>query len=206
MLTYRDGKTVLVTPISADDLKALRVGDVFYLSGKLTTARDAAHFRAISEGGLPVSLRGGVLLHAGPIVRAHPGGSYEMISVGPTTSMRMEKFEAACIKATGVRLIIGKGGMGEATARACRDFGCVCCVMPAGCAIAAAVCVEEIERADWLDLGMPEALWTCRVKDFGPLIVSIDTEGSNYFEEIKRGCRQRKDEQLARLYERFGAG
>ena len=199
MRISRDGRTVLVTPISADDLRELRVGDVFWLSGRLTTARDSAHRRATEEGApLPVDLRGGVLLHAGPIVRAREDG-WEMVSIGPTTSMRMERFEYAFVKTAGVRLIIGKGGMGEATARACREFGCVHCVMPSGCAVSAACCVEAIERADWLDLGTPEALWTCRVKDFGPLIVSIDSEGNNYFAEKQRAYRQRRDEQLARL-------
>ena len=75
MLIKKDGKTVLVTPISAEDLKGLRTGDVFWLSGRLTTARDAAHARVAEEGrALPVDLRGGVLLHAGPIVRKRDGG------------------------------------------------------------------------------------------------------------------------------------
>ena len=204
MTTYKDGRRILSAPLSEDDLRALHVGDIFYLSGMLTTGRDAVHRRVVEEGrALPADLRGGVLLHAGPIVRKREDGGWDMVSIGPTTSMRMEKFEAAFVETTGVRLIIGKGGMGDATSKACRDFGCVHCVMPAGCAVAAAVCVEEIERVDWLDLGMPEALWTCRVKDFGPLIVSIDAGGSNYFAAKSREYRLRRDEQLALLAARF---
>ncbi|MCR5577474.1 MAG: L(+)-tartrate dehydratase subunit beta [Oscillospiraceae bacterium] len=200
MTTYKDGRRILSAPLSDDDLRSLRIGDIFYLSGTLTTGRDAVHRRVVEEGrALPVDLRGGVLLHAGPIVRPLEGGGWEMVSIGPTTSMRMEKFEYEFVKATDVRLLIGKGGMKENAARACRDFGCVHCVMPAGCAVAAALSVEEIVGADWLDLGMPEALWTCRVREFGPLIVSIDAEGRNYFEEKKAEYRRHKDEQLARL-------
>lgn len=98
-----------------------------------------------------------------------------MVSVGPTTSMRMEKFEEEFIKETGVKLIVGKGGMGEGTMRGCRDYKALHAVFSAGCAVVAAVCVEQIEDANWKDLGMPETLWTCKVKEFGPLIISIDT-------------------------------
>ena len=82
-------------------------------------------------------------------------------------------------------VIIGKGGMGEGTMRGCRDNKALHCVFPAGCAVVAATCVEKILSANWKDLGMPETLWTCKVKEFGPLIVSIDTHGHNIFEENK---------------------
>ena len=108
-----------------------------------------------------------------------------MVSVGPTTSMRMEKFEYEFVKTTGVRIIVGKGGMKENTERACKEFGALHCVFPAGNAVVAAVEVQEIVDAQWKDLGMPETLWHCHVKEFGPLIVSIDACGRNYFEEKK---------------------
>ncbi|MDH8335345.1 fumarate hydratase C-terminal domain-containing protein, partial [Klebsiella pneumoniae] len=81
------------------------------------------------------------------------------------------------IAKTGVKLIVGKGGMGKGTEEGCMEHKALHCVFPAGCAVVAAVCVEEIEDAQWRDLGMPETLWVCRVKEFGPLIVSIDTHG-----------------------------
>ena len=89
---------------------------------------------------------------AGPIVRDHGDDKFEMISVGPTTSMRMEKFEYEFVKQTGVRLIVGKGGMGPETARACKDFGALHCVFPAGNAVLAATEVEEIESATGVNL------------------------------------------------------
>ena len=127
-----------------------------------------------------------------------------MVSVGPTTSMRMEKFEYEFVKTTGVRVIVGKGVMKENTANACRDFGCIHCVIPAGNAVVAAVCVEEIERAEWRDLGMPETLWNCRVREFGPLIVSIDAEGRHHFEAKKVEYNQRKDEQVELISKQVG--
>lgn len=122
-----------------------------------------------------------------------------MVSVGPTTSMRMEKFEKEFIKQTGVKLIVGKGGMGQGTMEGCRDYKALHCVFPAGCAVLAAECVEEIVDAQWKELGMPETLWVCKVKEFGPLIVSIDTHGRNIFEENKIEFNKRKDIAIAEI-------
>lgn len=189
-------KKILTTPIKAEDLEDIKVGDVIYLNGHIVTCRDVAHRRLI-EGGikLPVNLEGGAIFHAGPIVRPIPEqeGKYEMVSIGPTTSMRMEKFEKEFVAETGVKLIVGKGGMGPNTEAACKEHKALHVVFPAGCAVVAAVCVEEIEEVHWLDLGMPEALWVSRVKEFGPLIVSIDTTGRNLFEENKVTFNQRKE-------------
>lgn len=193
-------KKILTTPIKPEDLEDIHAGDIVYLNGYITTCRDVAHRRLIEEGRkLPVDLEGGAILHAGPIIRTLSENQYEMVSVGPTTSMRMEKFEEQFIKATGVRLIVGKGGMGEGTMRGCRDYKALHAVFPAGCAVVAAACVEKIEDANWKDLGMPETLWTCKVKEFGPLIISIDIHGRNLFEENKVKFNQRKDAAIAEI-------
>ena len=205
MVEIRDGKKVLVTPVSAEDLKDIHIGDIIYLDGSLTTCRDVAHRRVVEEGReIPVDVRNNAILHAGPIIRPLENDKFEMVSVGPTTSMRMEKFEYEFVKETGVRVIVGKGGMKENTANACKDFGCIHCVIPAGNAVVAAVCVEEIVRAEWRDLGMPETLWNCRVREFGPLIVSIDSYGKNYFEEMKVEYNKRKDEQIEKISKEVG--
>lgn len=193
-------KKVLTTPISAEDLKDIHVGDVIYLNGYLTTCRDVAHRRVVEEGRpLPISVKDGAILHAGPIIRPLGDDKYQMVTVGPTTSMRMEKFEEQFVEETGVRLIIGKGGMGDGTMRACQEHKALQCVFPAGCAVVAANCVEEIVDANWKDLGMPETLWTCKVREFGPLIVAIDTYGRNLFEENKVIFNQRKAKALEEI-------
>ena len=198
-------KKVLTTPIQPEDLADITVGDVIYLTGYLTTCRDVAHRRVIEEGRkLPVDVKNGAILHAGPIIRKRGEGKYEMVTVGPTTSMRMEKFEEAFIAETGVRLIIGKGGMKDGTMRGCRDHKALHCVFPAGCAVVAATCVEEIVDANWLDLGMPETLWTCKVKEFGPLIVSIDSHGRNLFEENKVIFNERKEKACEEICKQVG--
>lgn len=205
MVEIRDGKKILTTPISAEDLKDIHIGDIVYLTGSLTTCRDVAHRRVVEEGReIPVDVRGNAILHAGPIIRPLEGDKFEMVSVGPTTSMRMEKFEYDFVKTTGVRVIIGKGGMRENTERACKELGAIHCVFPAGNAVVAAVEVEEIVKAEWRDLGMPETLWNCRVKEFGPLIVSIDCEGRNYFEGKKVEYNKKKDEQVELISKQVG--
>lgn len=203
MLTERNGKKILITPVSQEDLADIRIGDIVWLDGDLMTCRDVAHRRLIEYGrSLPYDIRDKAIFHAGPIVRKKEDGTgeYEIVSVGPTTSMRMEKFEYDFVQQTGVRVIVGKGGMGPNTEKACREFGAIHCVFPAGCAVTAAMSVEEIAEHHWDELGMPETLWCCHVKEFGPLIVSIDTEGRNLFEENKVIFNGRKEAAKQQIY------
>ena len=195
-------KKILTTPIKDEDLEDLRVGDVVYLTGHIVTCRDVAHRRLIEfKRELPVDIRGGAIFHAGPIVRKLDNGKYEMVSIGPTTSMRMEKFEKEFIEQTGVKLIVGKGGMGPLTEEGCKQHKAVHAIFPGGCAVLAATQVEEIERAEWLDLGMPETLWVNRVKELGPLIISIDTQGNNLIEQNKAEFNAKKGPIVKKIHE-----
>lgn len=188
-------KKVLTTPIQDKDIMDLRIGDIIYLTGTIVTCRDVAHRRLIEEGiELPVDLKGLAIFHAGPIVKDHGNSNYEMISIGPTTSMRMEKFEKEFIEQTGVKLIVGKGGMGKNTEEGCKEHKAIHLVYPAGNAVYAAKKVDLIKEVHWTDLGMPESLWVSDVTEFGPLIVSIDTEGNNIFENNKVEFNKKKEE------------
>jgi L(+)-tartrate dehydratase beta subunit len=192
-------RKILKTPIRDEDIESLEAGDVVYLDGLLVTCRDVGHRRLIELGqALPVDLRGNAIFHAGPIV-VKDGAGWKIISIGPTTSMRMESFEEDFIARTGVKLIVGKGGMGAGTEEGCRRHKALHAVFPGGCAVLAATKVEAIERVEWLDLGMPEALWVMRVKEFGPLIISIDTKGNNLFEINKRAFNERKIPAIAEI-------
>ena len=205
MVEMKDGKKILTTPISAEDLADIHVGDIIYLNGSMTTCRDVAHRRLVEEGReLPVDVRNAAILHAGPIIRPLENSRFEMVSVGPTTSMRMEKFEKEFVENTGVKVIIGKGGMGPNTEYACKNYKAIHCVFPAGNAVVAATKVEEIVDAQWRDLGMPETLWHCRVNEFGPLIVSIDTDGRNLFEENKVIFNERKEKAIEEICKHVG--
>lgn len=186
-------KKILTTPITYEQIKDLTIGDTIYLTGMLATCRDSGHRRVVQDKVLPerFSFKDGAIFHAGPIVGKDANGKQYMVSIGPTTSRRMEPAEAQFIEQTGVRLVIGKGGMMEKTAEACKKFGAIHCAFPGGCAVVAAQAVEEITDVEWLDFGMPEALWVMRVKEFGPLVVSIDTKGGNLFENNKEVFRER---------------
>jgi L(+)-tartrate dehydratase beta subunit len=176
-------KKIISTPIAVDELAGLKTGDIVYLNGMLVTGRDEVYERVVLEGQAPpLDLRGLALFHAGPIVRDAGKNSWEMVAVGPTTSMRMESCQGEFLELSGARLIVGKGGMGAKTAEACRRLGAIHTVFPGGCAVLAAAQVEAIEAVHWLELGMAEAMWVLRVKDFGPLIVSIDAAGNNIFQ------------------------
>ena len=184
------------TPISERVIRRLRVGDQVYLSGVIITARDAAHKRIIryiqEARDLPFSLEGSALYHCGPIVR-RLNGEWRVLAAGPTTSMRMEPFEAELVK-MGVKVIIGKGGMGDKTKDSLRRYGSVYCAFTGGAAALAAKHVESVVDVKWLDLGMPEAVWILRVKRFGPLIVSMDSHGRSLYEEVRSEAMRNLEE------------
>jgi len=176
-------KKIITTPVTDEAIAELRVGDIFYLSGTLATGRDDVHRRVVHEGiQSPFDFRGLAIFHAGPIIK-EKGEQYELISVGPTSSIRMEEWAADFIARTGVKIMIGKGGMGSKTAAACRDHKALHCVYPGGCAVLGASQTEKVTAVYWRELGMPECLWVMQVREFGPLMVSIDTQGTNLFAE-----------------------
>ena len=185
----------LRTPISEGDVRRLQLGDVIYVSGTMVTARDSAHRRAMellrSGQKLPVDLKDGVLYHCGPVVQK-VDDEWRVVSAGPTTSIRMEPFEAEFIKLTGVRVIVGKGGMGADTTRACQEHGAVYAAFTGGCGALAANAIKRVVGVEWLDLGIPEALWIFEVEEFGPLVVTIDAHGNNYHERIGEEAERRK--------------
>jgi L(+)-tartrate dehydratase beta subunit len=177
------GRRLIHTPIDEESIHDLRIGDIVYLSGVLVTGRDEVHSRIVSAGmPPPLDFRGMAMYHADPIIRESPG-LYELISVGPTSSIRMEEWAADFIEKTGIKMMIGKGGMGKKTADACRRLKAIHCVYPGGCAVLGASQVEAVENLFWRELGMPECVWVMRVREAGPLIVSIDSQGNNLFGE-----------------------
>ncbi|RLI40185.1 fumarate hydratase [Candidatus Bathyarchaeota archaeon] len=177
------------TPVSEENVRKLRVGDVLFISGTLLTARDSGHERALEylrEGKpLPVDFSGMTLYHVGPVVKKE-GDKWKIISAGPTTSARLEMYEADFIEKTGVKIIIGKGGMGSKTAEACKRFGAVYAIFTGGAGALATKAVEEVVKVEWLDLGVPEALWVMKVREFGPLTVVIDSTGENFYEKMRK--------------------
>ena len=166
-------------PVKNEDLTDLKIGDVITLTGNIITARDQAHKR-ILEQGAPLDIEGAAIFHVGPIISEDENG-YKMVAVGPTTSMRMNPYQSDVID-MGPKIVIGKGGMDDTVRKALVKNNALYVVATGGCAALYVDAVEEIESVDWLDLGMPEAMWNLKVKDFGPLIVAMDSEGNSLYD------------------------
>lgn len=144
--------------------------------------RDQAHKRYVeykkSGKFVPIDLNGSVIFHCGPLVRREEK-AWVVLVAGPTTSKRMEPFTADLLKLSRVRVIVGKGGMGRLTLRALKKYGAVYCDFTGGAGVLAARSIKKVLDVKWLDLGLPEAVWFLEVKKFGPLIVSMNTEGND---------------------------
>ncbi|MCQ5375991.1 MAG: FumA C-terminus/TtdB family hydratase beta subunit [Methanomassiliicoccales archaeon] len=179
---------ILNTPLSKEFVRSLRVGETVRLNGIVYTGRDEVHRRALEmhERGekLPVDLKGATLFHCGPIVKNESTG-WKVLAAGPTTSARMNALEPKFIENFGVRAIIGKGGMSRQTVDAMKRFGCVYLAATGGTAVTIAKSIRRVVGVEWSDLGMAEALWIFEVKDFGPLIVAIDTNGESLYERVE---------------------
>lgn len=191
----------LTLPLSEADVRSLHVGDPVLLSGVMLTGRDAAHAYFVEQlmrDPIPPSeaqvaeavkevLRGGAIYHCGPVVKK-TNGSYVFVAAGPTTSTREEPYEADVIRHFGVRVVIGKGGMGPKTLAACQEYGAIYLHAIGGAATLIAKTVEEVEAVYKLEFGVPEALWRIRVKDF-PGVVTMDSHGASIHEEVERSSR-----------------
>lgn len=173
----------LNTPLKDEDINKLKAGDTVYLTGKIFTARDSAHKRII-ESGAPMDLEGVVLFHAGPIIRQQDD-EYKIVAVGPTTSMRMNPYEADVLD-MGVKAVIGKGGMDENTQKALVRNNAVFLTAVGGCAALYVSSINNVDSVEWLDLGMPEAIWQLDVTRFGPLIVTMDSNNENLYKKNKK--------------------
>ena len=193
----------LTTPISEKDARKLKVGDIIYVTGEhVYTARDEAHERALEmyEKGEkpPVDFEGSVVYHVGPVAW-QKDGKWEIVSAGPTTSIRMELFEDEFLRKYKARIIIGKGGMGAKTLEALKEVGAVYCSFTGGCGALAAKGLKEVRAYLWDDLGMPEALWVITAEEFGPLLVTMDSHGDSLHDVMDKRVAERKAEVYARI-------
>lgn len=176
----------LTTPISLSDITRLKVGDEVSITGVLFTGRDAVH-KYLHEGGqLPpgVNLKGGVLYHCGPVVIKDEEGNWKCVAAGPTTSIREEPYQWQVIRDLGLRGVIGKGGMGEKTLEACKQYGCAYLHAIGGAAQVLAQCVQRVPNVYLMDkFGAPEAIWEFEVVNF-PAIVTMDSHGNSLHREV----------------------
>jgi fumarate hydratase subunit beta len=189
-------------PITEEQVRPLNSGDIVYVSGVVHTMRDMGHRRALdmlTRGEkLPFDLHGGVLWHCAPIVRKAPDGKWEAISAGPTTSSRFTYLGSELIRRLQIRCTIGKGTMLSKAVETMKEVGSCFLNSTGGCAALYSGKIEEVVDVHWTDLGLPEATWVLRMKEFGPLIVGIDSHGSSLFEQVGKTMRQN----LASIYKK----
>ena len=181
----------LTTPLTEADVRQLKLEDTVSLSGVIFGIRDATQIRIFDEGvPPPVSMEGGACLHTAPGVRKLPNGKYEKLSIGTTTSTRMDRFVPGLIEQYGVRAVIGKGGLLAGSVETMQKAGGVYLAIVGGAAALETLQVEEILDVWWEDL-MPECFWKFRVKELGPLIVAIDSHGNSLYQRIKDAAAER---------------
>ena len=181
----------LQTPLSEADVRELKLEDTVSIDGTIFGIRDATQIRIFDHGvAPPADLAGSVCLHTAPGVRKLPDGRYEKICIGTTTSTRMDRFVPGLVEQYGVRAIVGKGGVLEGSIEAMQRGGAVYLAIVGGAAALETLQIEEIEEVWWEDL-MPECLWKFRVKDFGPLIVAVDSHGNSHYRAIQERAAAR---------------
>ena len=194
----------LTMPVTEDDVRRLRINDTVTLQGRLFGIRDATQIALFDRGReTRLDLRGHAVIHTAPNVKkvppspAHPTG-YAPVCIGTTTSMRMERFTEPLMRNLGVRIIIGKGGLGPSSLAAFRELGGVYLAIVGGTAALETTWIEAIEDVDLDDLN-PESLWQFRIRDFGPLLVAMDSHGGSLYDAVDHAARDRRQAALAAM-------
>ena len=189
----------LSTPLSEDDVRQLKVRDTVTVNGHIFGIRDATQIRMFDQQQEPpVDLKGAICIHTAPSLRK-VGDKWEKISIGTTTSTRMERFTPPLIENYGVRAVVGKAGLLEGSLDAMKKFGACYLAIVGGAAALETTQIEEVEAVYWEDLH-PEAIYKFRVKDFGPLIVAMDSQGNHLYFDVKKQIAQK----LPELYKSLG--
>ena len=194
----------LEMPVSEDDVRRLRINDTVTLQHRLFGIRDATQIALFDRGrSTRLDLRGHAVIHTAPNVKKverspdHPTG-YAPVCIGTTTSMRMERFTEPLMRELGVRIIVGKGGLGPASLAAFRELGGAYLAIVGGTAALETTWIEAIEDVDLDDLN-PESLWQFRIRDFGPLLVAMDSHGGSLYDSVDHAARGRRAAALAAL-------
>ena len=194
----------LPTPVSEADIRRLKINDTVTLQNTLFGIRDATQIHMFDyDRKTKFDLTGHAVIHTAPNVRKvsisseFPAG-YEAICIGTTTSDRMERFTRPLMTQNGVRIIVGKGGMREDSSKAFAELGGVYLAIIGGTAALETTWIEQIEDVDMDDLN-PESLWRFKIRDFGPLLVAMDSHGGSIYQEVKSEVARNKLDVLKSL-------
>jgi len=180
----RTGREIrLAAPLTEESVRQLKVGDVVLIDGEMFTGRDAVH-AYLMKNEAPVSLKGQIIYHCGPVVLGKEG-DYRMTAAGPTTSIREEPYQGEIIRKFSLRAVMGKGGMGAKTLAAMKENGAVYLNAIGGAAQYYARCIEKVLGVHLLEFGIPEAMWHIQVKEF-PAIVTMDAHGNSLHADVEK--------------------
>ena len=187
-------EVVLTAPLTEEQVRSLKVGDVVILNGEMHTGRDALH-KYLMDHDSPIDLNGGVIYHCGPVMLKDAEG-WHVKAAGPTTSAREEPYQGDIMKKFGIRAVIGKGGMGPKTLAALKEHGGVYLNAVGGAAQYYAECIKKVNGVDFMEFGIPEAMWHLQVEGFAA-IVTMDSHGNSLHADVDRDSK----EKLARFKE-----
>ncbi len=179
----------LQAPITEEQIRDLKVGDVVKINGMMYTGRDAIH-KYLSTNDSPVDLNGQVIYHCGPVMLKDAEGQWHVKAAGPTTSIREEPYQGDIMKRFGIRAVIGKGGMGPKTLKALGEHGGVYLNAIGGAAQYYADCIKGVEGVDLMNFGIPEAMWHLRVEGF-TAVVTMDSHGNSLHEEVDKSSLEK---------------
>ncbi|CAM3450777.1 fumarate hydratase [Marinicrinis lubricantis] len=176
-------EVVLKTPLTEEQVRQLKVGDVVILNGPLYTGRDALH-KYLMDHDAPVDLNGAVIYHCGPVMMKD-GEEWKVKAAGPTTSIREEPYQGDIMKKFGIRAVIGKGGMGAKTLAALKEHGGVYLNAIGGAAQYYADAIQKVTGVDFMEFGIPEAMWHMEVQNFAA-IVTMDSHGNSLHADVEK--------------------
>jgi len=177
----------LKMPLTEEQVRSLRVGDIVILDGEMHTGRDALHSYLMNHDS-PVDLNGAVIYHCGPVMMKDESGGWRVTAAGPTTSIREEPYQGDIIKKFGIRAVIGKGGMGAKTLAALQEHGAVYLNAIGGAAQYYAECFKRVNGVDFMEFGIPEAMWHLETEGFAA-IVTMDAHGNSLHADVEQDSR-----------------
>jgi fumarate hydratase, class I len=185
-------EVVLQAPITEEQIRELKVGDVVRITGMMYTGRDAIH-KYLSDHDCPVDLNGQVIYHCGPVMLKDEDGKWHVAAAGPTTSIREEPYQGDIMKKFGIRAVIGKGGMGPKTLAALKEHGGVYLNAIGGAAQYYADCIKSVEGVNFMEFGIPEAMWHLRVEDF-KAVVTMDSHGNSLHQDVDKSSLEKLEQ------------
>ncbi|MFC7687471.1 fumarate hydratase [Ureibacillus sp. GCM10028918] len=188
----------LTAPITEEQIRELKVGDVVKINGRMYTGRDAIHHHLMSHDA-PVDLNGQVIYHCGPVMAKDEEGNWTVKAAGPTTSIREEPYQGDIMKKFGIRAVIGKGGMGPKTLAALQEHGGVYLNAIGGAAQYYADCIKSVDGVDLQEFGIPEAMWHLNVEGF-TAVVTMDSHGNSLHADVEKSSLEKLAQFAERVY------